>query len=354
MEPNETGLRSYYQHQTGSSTFSPTGAVVSVASAANGLLLNHGITSAEGNNPVALFTHSVAGKAPATLVETVRRKRGRPRKYDTPEAAAAAKRSASSPAKKKEKLFSGTPSSFPSSKKSELVSIGNAGQGFTPHVINVAAEEDVAQKIMLFMQQTRRELCVLSASGSVSNVSLCQPATSGGNITYEGHFDILSLSGSFVCSDCGGRAGGLSACLSSTDGQIVGGGVGGPLIAAGPVEVIVGSFLFDPKKDVGLGIKGDASASTLPTRGATPTTGYRPVVESSGRFPVTRADDHQYIGGSLFMAQPTQDMHVLPLQPTNWASGLNSRSSIDYGFMGRTVHGTQESPENGDYYQMHD
>lgn len=38
---------------------------------------------------------------------------------------------------------------------------------------------------MLFMQQSRREICILSASGSISNASLRQPATSGGNITYE-------------------------------------------------------------------------------------------------------------------------------------------------------------------------
>lgn len=28
-------------------------------------------------------------------------------------------------------------------------------------------------------------------------------------------------------------------CLSSTDGQIIGGGVGGPLKAAGPVQVLI-------------------------------------------------------------------------------------------------------------------
>lgn len=38
---------------------------------------------------------------------------------------------------------------------------------------------------MLFMQQSRREMCILSASGSISNASLRQPATSGGSITYE-------------------------------------------------------------------------------------------------------------------------------------------------------------------------
>lgn len=34
----------------------------------------------------------------------------------------------------------------------------------------------------------------------------------------------------------GGKTGGLSVCLAS-DGQIIGGGVGGPLKAAGPVQV---------------------------------------------------------------------------------------------------------------------
>lgn len=33
------------------------------------------------------------------------------------------------------------------------------------------------------------------------------------------------------------RGGGLSVCLSNSDGQIIGGGVGGPLKAAGPVQV---------------------------------------------------------------------------------------------------------------------
>ena len=53
----------------------------------------------------------------------------------------------------------------------------------------------------------------------------------------QGQFDILSLSGSYIRTALGGRTGGLSVCLSSTDGQISGGGIGGPLKAAGPVQV---------------------------------------------------------------------------------------------------------------------
>lgn len=40
-------------------------------------------------------------------------------------------------------------------------------------------------------------------------------------------------------TDIGGRTGGLSVCLSNTDGQIIGGGVGGPLTAGGPVQVLL-------------------------------------------------------------------------------------------------------------------
>lgn len=55
----------------------------------------------------------------------------------------------------------------------------------------------------------------------------------------QGLFDILSLSGSYTCTELGGRTGGLRVCLSSVDGHIIGGGVGGPLTAAGPIQVII-------------------------------------------------------------------------------------------------------------------
>ncbi|KAI7981442.1 NADP-dependent D-sorbitol-6-phosphate dehydrogenase [Camellia lanceoleosa] len=103
------------------------------------------------------------------------------------------------------------------------------------------------------------------------------PATSGGNITYEGRFDILSLSGSYIRTELGGRTGGLSVCLSSTDGHIIGGGIGGPLKAAGPVQVIVGTFLIDTKKDIIADAKGvGASGSGV---------GFQSAVDSSGRVP---------------------------------------------------------------------
>lgn len=330
MEPNESGLPSYFhQHhqQQPSSTLSPTLTPPSAAAAATPTTPSP-TTNGGAANAAAPYPKSVAGKAPA--VEPQRRKRGRPRKYGTPEAAAAAKRAAL-PVKRKEQPLpaGGSSSHSPSPKNSNLVSVG--GLGFTPHVINVAAGEDVGQKIMLLMQQTGRELCILSASGSVSHASLCQPATSGGSIAYEGRYDIISLTGSYVRSDIGGKAGGLSACLSSTTGDIVGGGVGGPLIAAGPVELIVATFLIDPKKDASTGLKGEASATKMTSPVSASNAVYRPVVESSGGFTLTGGDNHQNMDGNSFMMQP------------QWRGG------IDYDLAGNTGNDSHDSPENGDY-----
>ncbi|KAL8139092.1 hypothetical protein V2J09_005093 [Rumex salicifolius] len=119
------------------------------------------------------------------------------------------------------------------------------GAGFTPHVITIAAGEDIAGKIMTFARQGHRAVCVMAVSGTVSSVTLCQ-ASSGGTITYEGRFDILHMSGSLVVTGNDGshsRSGGLSISLVSPDGRVIGGGVGGMLIAASPVQVILGSFV---------------------------------------------------------------------------------------------------------------
>nr|GEV37906.1 hypothetical protein [Tanacetum cinerariifolium] len=78
------------------------------------------------------------------------------------------------------------------------------GANFTPHMITVNAGEDVNMKIISFAQQGSRAICILTAIGTISNVTLHQPNSCGGTLTYEGHFDILSLSGSFMPNDIGG------------------------------------------------------------------------------------------------------------------------------------------------------
>ncbi|THG18369.1 hypothetical protein TEA_014390 [Camellia sinensis var. sinensis] len=179
------------------------------------------------------------------------------------------------------------------------------------------APTDVSMKVISFSQQGSRAICILSANGAISNVTLRQANSSGGTLTYEkqqqtqpatppwftldllpiislslsltssnnpmphrptatipnhtiqhhylrymnslhlakypcrhnttrGRFEILSLTGTFVITDSGGtksRSGGMSVSLAGPDGRVFGGALAGLLVAAGPVQVVVGSFL---------------------------------------------------------------------------------------------------------------
>ncbi|KAI3713594.1 hypothetical protein L1987_72175 [Smallanthus sonchifolius] len=208
-------------------------------------------------------------------VEPAKKKRGRPRKYSpssddnialgltpapvnaVPNAAAAA---GGGNLESSNDGSGGTPNMDSSAKKhrgrppgsgkKQLDALGLPGVGFTPHIIIVKAGEDVATTMMSFSQQGPRTVCILSANGAISNVTLRQPATSGGTVTYEGRFEIISLSGSFVHSESDGNSkpSGLSVSLAGSDGRVLGGGVAGMLVAASPIQVIVGSFIADAKK----------------------------------------------------------------------------------------------------------
>lgn len=54
--------------------------------------------------------------------------------------------------------------------------------------------QDIATRILSFSQQRPRALCILSASGTVSAVTLRQPTSSSGTVTYEVETPNLSLS----------------------------------------------------------------------------------------------------------------------------------------------------------------
>ncbi|XP_015947284.1 AT-hook motif nuclear-localized protein 9 [Arachis duranensis] len=191
--------------------------------------------------------------------EPVKRKRGRPRKYgpDGTVSLALTPTPATHPGtmtQQGQKRGRGRPPG--SGKKQQLASLGElmsgtAGMGFTPHIITVAVGEDIATKVMAFSQQGPRAICIMAATGAVSTVTLRQPSTSGGTVTYEGRFEILCLSGSYLLTDSDGsrnRSGGLSVSLASPDGRVIGGGVGGVLVAASTVQVVVGSFIWGGSK----------------------------------------------------------------------------------------------------------
>ncbi|XP_076930411.1 AT-hook motif nuclear-localized protein 10-like [Bidens hawaiensis] len=150
------------------------------------------------------------------------------------------------------KRMRGRPPGSLNKKRKRETYVGAAGLGYTPHIIMVQPGEDVFNKIMSFSQTGPRAVCVMSGTGVVNNVTLRQAAISGGTATYEGRFDILSLSGSFVPTEVHGqrtRTGGLSITLSGSGDQVFGGVVAGLLTAASPVQVVAGTFLPENCKE---------------------------------------------------------------------------------------------------------
>ncbi|GMI88989.1 hypothetical protein HRI_002568200 [Hibiscus trionum] len=140
-----------------------------------------------------------------------------------------------------------------------LASIGEymdtAGGSFTPHVLPVYKGEDLVNKIVSFCASACRSVCVLTASGAVSSVTLCSPGSSAGTLTYEGRFEILTLTGSSVVSgELGTRRKNrlLSVSLANPHGRVFGGSVEGPLIAAGPgpIQLIVATFKQNISREI--------------------------------------------------------------------------------------------------------
>ncbi|KAK7307858.1 hypothetical protein VNO77_41279 [Canavalia gladiata] len=192
--------------------------------------------------------------------EPVKKKRGRPRKYgpDGPvslrlspiSATANSTPGSTTPSEKRPR---GRPPG--SGRKQQLATLGewmnnSAGLAFSPHVITVGVGEDIVAKLLSFSLQRPRAVCILSGTGTVSSVTLRQPASTSVSLTYEGRFQILCLSGSYLVAEDGGprnRTGGMSVSLSSPDGHVFGGGVA-RLITASPVQVVVCSFVYGGTK----------------------------------------------------------------------------------------------------------
>ncbi|KAJ4811573.1 AT-hook motif nuclear-localized protein 23 [Rhynchospora pubera] len=110
------------------------------------------------------------------------------------------------------------------------------------HILEVGSGCDVFDCISTYARRRQRGICVLSGSGTVTNVSLRQPSAAGSVVTLHGRFEILSLSGSFLPPPAPPGATSLTIFLAGGQGQVVGGNVVGALFASGPVIVIAASF----------------------------------------------------------------------------------------------------------------
>ncbi|PSR89887.1 AT-hook motif nuclear-localized protein [Actinidia chinensis var. chinensis] len=185
------------------------------------------------------------------LESTVRRKRGRPRKYPVEENGVSPDFSASS-VKIEPKRGRGRPPG--TGKLQKLASLGGlaldtAVGNFVPHNMMIQRGEDVVQKLSLVANCGPRSLCILSAVGAVSI----------------GHFHLLKLTGMYTFPETGGvqrKIGKLTVMLANPDGSVFGGAVAGSLVAAIPIQLIFASFNQNIKSQL---LRRHAAESSTPT-----------------------------------------------------------------------------------------
>ncbi|KAJ9146581.1 hypothetical protein P3X46_028825 [Hevea brasiliensis] len=122
-----------------------------------------------------------------------------------------------------------------------------------PAILEISAGSDVIDSIISFARRSHTSISVISATGSVSNVTLRQPIPHAPSLYLHGPFNLLALSGSFLGSfapkECSSGSSSLhSSCcfgisLAGAQGQVFGGIVAGKVLAASLVVVVATTFL---------------------------------------------------------------------------------------------------------------
>ncbi|GAA0148506.1 hypothetical protein LIER_36736 [Lithospermum erythrorhizon] len=136
----------------------------------------------------------------------------------------------------------GRPAGSKNKPKAPIIITRDSANALRSHVLEVANGCDIQESISTYAIKRQRGVCILSGTGTVTNVTLKQPSSPGAVVTLNGRFEILSLSGSFLPPPAPPAASGLTVYLAGGQGQVVGGSVAGHLIASGPVVVMAASF----------------------------------------------------------------------------------------------------------------
>lgn len=134
----------------------------------------------------------------------------------------------------------GRPAGSKNKPKPPIILTRDGPNALRAHAMEVSSGCDVSEGLTSFARRKQRGICVLSATGCVTNVTLRQPASSGAIVTLHGRFEIVSLLGSILPPPA---PPGLTIYLAGAQGQVVGGGVVGALIASGPVVIMAATFM---------------------------------------------------------------------------------------------------------------
>ncbi|XP_057953979.1 AT-hook motif nuclear-localized protein 16 [Malania oleifera] len=137
----------------------------------------------------------------------------------------------------------GRPAGSKNKPKPPIIVTRDSANALRAHAMEVSSGCDVSESLANFARRKQRGVCILNATGCVTNVTLRQPASSGAIVTLHGRFEILSLLGSILPPPAPAGITGLTIYLAGAQGQVVGGAVVGALIASGPVVIMAASFM---------------------------------------------------------------------------------------------------------------
>lgn len=162
----------------------------------------------------------------------------------------------------------GRPPGSKNKPKPPIVITRDSDSTMKPVILEIAAGSDIIDTIITFARRNHVGVSIISAAGSVSNVTLRHPVSHAPALSLHGPFGLLSLSGSFIASKAPPQQSSSSpstttstsspvssltssslSCtsfgvtLSGAQGQVFGGIVGGKVMAASVVIVVAATFI---------------------------------------------------------------------------------------------------------------
>lgn len=117
----------------------------------------------------------------------------------------------------------------------------------SPYILELPPGVDVIAATTHFCRKRKLGLCILTGSGTISNITIKQPSTTPGAaaVTFHGRFDILSISATILDQSGIGVPGNGQFTVyvaAGPQGQVVGGVVVGPMVAAETIYLVAGTF----------------------------------------------------------------------------------------------------------------
>lgn len=137
----------------------------------------------------------------------------------------------------------GRPPGSKNKPKPPVIITRDSESAMRPAILEISGGSDVVDMIVQYARSRQVGLTILGGSGSVSNITLRSSLSSScpAAISLHGPLNILSLSGTYLStSSCPTSSFGIT--LAGTNGHVYGGIIGGKVMAASDVKVMVATF----------------------------------------------------------------------------------------------------------------